>query len=120
MGNQLPPWAAQNHRPANPPRRALDPETGLPFRTLTAPKKGILTMIKKLTDLFHEKFLFRRITSLVTGVVIAINAAHVAPEITPEQAVTVATVLSAGCALVFECIQKWLRLKFMKPEGGAK
>jgi len=112
--DKTPPWAAPPDRPAAPPR-ALDPDTGLPFRRLRLPQSILLSSMKKLFDFFNTHFLLRRITSVVAGAVAAINAAHVAPEITPDQLASVVTVTGAGVTFLFECLQKWLRLKFIKP-----
>ena len=117
MSNQLPPWDARSRsvRYAEPVARALEIETGRPFRRLRVKHKIFLTIMKRLIDFFKDNFLVRRITSVVIGAVTAINLAKVAPEITAEQTETVIVVLSAGVTFLFECLQKWLRLKFVKP-----
>jgi len=71
--------------------------------------------MKKLFYFFHEHFLLRRITAAVAGVVAGMNSSGLVPEITPEQQATVALVIGNGTAFVFECLQKWVRLKFIKP-----
>jgi hypothetical protein len=101
-------------RPAGPPR-ALDPATGLPFRKFTLHQSILLSAMKKLFDFFNEHFLIRRLSAGIVGAVAAINAAHVAPAITPEETATLISVVGAGTAFVFECLQKWVRLKFIKP-----
>jgi hypothetical protein len=100
--DKIPPWSAGNPAAFPTPRRALDPETGLPFRSLNAPQNLLLTAMKKFFDFFHNHFLLRRITAVVAGAVAAINAAHVAPEITPDQLAAVVAVMGAA-----RCPARW-------------
>ncbi len=119
MGNQLPPWDARQRSPKYTPpaevRRALDPDTGRPFQKITIKQRLALTLMQKLIALFKNSFLLRRVTSVVVAAGAAINTAKVAPELSPETLAHVQLFVMAGASFLFECLQKWLRVKFQKP-----
>jgi len=90
-------------------RRAIDPDTNLPFPKLTFTKKTKLAMIKKFSDWFIKGWLARQVLKWISLAGAAIGA-------TAEQQTQTAAFLTAGAAALVELVCSWLSRKWLKKQ----
>lgn len=112
MGNQLPPWDARKRSLKHQPkpadvRRAIDPETGLPFGRITLTQKLKLKTMNALIRPFLTKWLPRQLLKVLSVAAAAIGA-------TQESADQTALFLTAGAAWLLEIILSWLSVKWAR------